>query len=548
MSDDTQELTKEQEEVFQSCKDKYGFIPVSVKEFENVPTHYKEIDRYLDINLIRHSKDKHSGLGSDYKFSKFSMGICEFAFEFWSSEGDQVIDCFSGWGIREAVGSMLGRHVQGYEITPQMRDHALQFLGDVKELPLITRWKKDGTIHTIPKGNMEIILGDGTRMESTKNNFADMILTCPPYWIVEKYPSIDGQLSDLETYNEFLKAMDTTMFNCNRVLKIGKFCIFVVADFRYNGKLHCYHSDLIPIAEQNGFVTWDIIISVLRSPFVAFGAGNFDRQKYSGKKHEYILVFKKVQEFDKLEVDKLSPKKPKDTKTKTGAKDISKKDLEDLKKVLIGLSKEVKGLQTESSEHVKRLQAIEGKKPEGVTNDDLKKIISDLVIRTSHLEELYENGKVKPVITEQDAKGKQTAETFESLTGKPMKIPEPKVVEKQPQATVSNVEGVVTLFDNKIIRDDLTLECYITEVQDAKDPTKAPQKAWLKDERDGTVKIRLTNWTIRWKGDKGVNLNNFTNLKVRLGQTKMVNVEERYQEYDGIVSLHTLGNFVVKEV
>ena len=61
----------------------------------------------------------------------------------------------------------------------------------------------------------------------------------------------------------------------------------------WNAGFYCFHQDLINIHLKNGFVLWDIIINVLNSQFVAFKAGFNDKYKYTGKTHEYILVFKK---------------------------------------------------------------------------------------------------------------------------------------------------------------------------------------------------------------------------------------------------------------
>lgn len=41
-----------------TVKEKYGFLPTSVKEYENVPRRFKHLDNILDINLIRQRANK----------------------------------------------------------------------------------------------------------------------------------------------------------------------------------------------------------------------------------------------------------------------------------------------------------------------------------------------------------------------------------------------------------------------------------------------------------------------------------------------------------
>ena len=89
----------------------------------------------------------------------------------------------------------------------------------------------------------------------------------------------------------------------NRVLKEDKYSIWVCSDWR-NGRFFCFHQDLINLHLERGFVLHDIIINVLNSPFVAFKAGFNDKYKYTGKTHEYILVFKKKTSEKTVEVNK----------------------------------------------------------------------------------------------------------------------------------------------------------------------------------------------------------------------------------------------------
>ena len=79
--------------------------------------------------------------------------------------------------------------------------------------------------------------------------------------------------------------------NC---LKMNKFASFVVSDFRVDGEFIPFHRDISNIAERIGFVPHDVIIHVLRTPFLMGMAAAIENEQRMIKYHEYILTFQKV--------------------------------------------------------------------------------------------------------------------------------------------------------------------------------------------------------------------------------------------------------------
>ena len=252
-------------------KEKYGFLPLSVMEFDQVPPKWREVDLRLKLDVCK-------GWRSDYTlgllYSKFSYGLAEFVVRYWSEEGDLILDPFMGWGVRGAVATMLGRSYWGYEVSPTMFDKTRRFLNI------------DGV-----KEKIELVMGDGLKLEQGPDA-ADLIFTCPPYWNLEKYESVPRQISDCSTYEEFLAMLSKGFEKYNEVLKKGKFCVFVVSDFRKDG-FKLLHRDVIGMAEKVGLKIWDILISVRKNPFVWKQIARCDKQRYTSNSHEYILVFRK---------------------------------------------------------------------------------------------------------------------------------------------------------------------------------------------------------------------------------------------------------------
>ena len=66
----------------------------------------------------------------------------------------------------------------------------------------------------------------------TRNETADLVFTCPPYHNLEKYETAKNQLSECETYEDFMVQIQKCGKNINRVLKPGAFCVWVVGDWR----------------------------------------------------------------------------------------------------------------------------------------------------------------------------------------------------------------------------------------------------------------------------------------------------------------------------
>jgi DNA modification methylase len=258
--------------------DYFGFKPFSIiKPTKESKSNWNEA--YFDDGEI--DERKGYGVRNDEgvaKMSEFHAGLAENLIRYWSLPGARVIDPFAGRVTRAVVTEQLGREYYGYEITPNTHKRALK------------HFEKLGI-------NPTLYLGDGTRLNETENQFADMVMTCPPYFDIEKYESVEGQLSDIGNYSEFMEMMSKTAENCFRVLKEGGFCVWVVADFRKDCKLIPFHSDLIQSFMKAGFDNHDLIVMENISPFAAMQLAKAAAKRYTSKVHEYILVFRKPGEY-----------------------------------------------------------------------------------------------------------------------------------------------------------------------------------------------------------------------------------------------------------
>lgn len=170
----------------------------------------------------------------------------------------------------------MDRNYTGYEISPNT-------FYQLKEK--VAKWK-----YINNNFDIELFNYDGTLLNQSKDSQFDFCYSCPPYWFKEKYESVKGQLSDCNEF-EWKKAIDTLAINLHRKLKVGSYCVFVIADIRHNKKLIPLHCDFIQSFLMCGFSLKDIVINKT-NPMQVSGINGFLRNKITLKSHEYVLVFK----------------------------------------------------------------------------------------------------------------------------------------------------------------------------------------------------------------------------------------------------------------
>lgn len=255
-----------------------GWLPLSVIE---PPRQTKKIwkNAYLNDGLDEQRRSDDAKYLSGLGFSEFHAGLTEDVLHYWSVVGSVVVDPFAGRATRAFVTSKLGREYYGYEVSPTTVDRVQKHLDS---------YNIDPTIY----------LDSGCYMKQTPNDFADLVMTCPPYHQLEKYESVDNQLSDVKEYVNFLGMLQICAVNIKRVLKPGGFLVWVCADWRDGKEFRSFHSDSIRMFKNVGLKYHDIVIMKNKSPFASMQLGKVAANRYTSKVHEYILVFRKEGELE----------------------------------------------------------------------------------------------------------------------------------------------------------------------------------------------------------------------------------------------------------
>jgi len=143
----------------------------------------------------------------------------------------------------------------------------------------------------------KVYLADSQKLDSfLKLESIDAVLTGPPYWNEVIYSKHEGQLSNIESYSEFLSQMTSVWQGCEKVLKPGGILSFWVHDFfRDDGdskKYIPFHSDMIKIMPE-GLILRNILIW---DRYLTRNRGDWPQNRSLGTHLQFILVFQKVGE------------------------------------------------------------------------------------------------------------------------------------------------------------------------------------------------------------------------------------------------------------
>tara|TARA_Y100000361_G_scaffold116249_1_gene107156 strand:- start:230 stop:1216 length:987 start_codon:yes stop_codon:yes gene_type:complete len=225
-----------------------------------------------------------SGRGSF--LSKFNSEYAKRIIEMWSKEDDFIVDPFAGRSSRPLVSTLLGRNYVGFDVIKDNLQEAEEQYNILKKERSLGKLK---LIHSSSEDIDKHLHGD----------VADMIMTCPPYYNIEKYESVDGQLTDIKTYEEFLETYKIILEKSIKILKPSCFFVVVLANFRIDGKLYDFCSDTKNILKEHLIFHDEIILEMSpakRHALYTQAIVNLNCLKT----HEYCLVFRKKDDKDNM--------------------------------------------------------------------------------------------------------------------------------------------------------------------------------------------------------------------------------------------------------
>ena len=223
--------------------------------------------------------------------STLPYDMMERVVKFYSEPGETVLDPTMGDPTAMTVTHHLKRNFIGYDISEE------NFNINVELKKKLMGENAQKTLFK-SKNFIDIYKKSSECMDDLENESVDMVFFSPPYWDLEFYGEEEGQLGFGNTYEEFLAGLGNVVKEAYRTLKYGKYCAININDFVKKGKFYDYHMDLKKLMDDAGFRRHDTIIIVWKSCIGQAFASQVEDWKKTAKRHEYILIGKKVKNKD----------------------------------------------------------------------------------------------------------------------------------------------------------------------------------------------------------------------------------------------------------
>jgi len=265
-----------------SMKERIGFLPISIWK----PNQYQsqKLKKLIgDVGKARNECAKNAdskirgggGIMYQRKPSIFNPLLAQMILSAYCPTNAKIFDPFAGGGTRGFVATAMKHTYFGLEIRKQEVDRIIKLQN---KLQLFFDIKQANAMY----------------FDAYKENTFDFIYTCPPYYNLEIYSNIKGDLSNCKSYTEFLDNLYLVIQKTYKFLKKDRLAVWVVGNFRnLDGNLVYFNGDLVKLGIKAGFKLHDEIIIHSASDVAKLRVGSFETNRKIVRVHEYLIIFKK---------------------------------------------------------------------------------------------------------------------------------------------------------------------------------------------------------------------------------------------------------------
>ena len=227
-----------------------------------------------DQNLLGFSKTVVSHGAKNV--SVFDPVLCELMYKWFVPTEGTILDPFAGGSVRGIVAGLKGYRYTGIELRPEQVESNVK---QAKEIGTAPKW----------------ILGNSRHIVPMLENEFDFIFSCPPYYDLEVYSNLDGELSCMNTYDDFLGDYRSIIKNCVKKLKDNRFACFVVSEIRdRDGYYRGFVQDTIKAFQDAGMKFYNELILVGSTGSLGLRIKKFFvPTRKIGRMHQNVLVFYK---------------------------------------------------------------------------------------------------------------------------------------------------------------------------------------------------------------------------------------------------------------
>lgn len=219
----------------------------------------------------------HSGI------SQFNPVVTEVMYKWFTPhKHSKILDIFAGGITRGGIAALLEHDYTGYDLNTEQISVNESIYNDLQNKYNI-------------KGTASWINDDCIKVKELQSEY-DMMLTCPPYFNLEKYTENEHDLSNCSTYNDFLTLYKDRLAIAYGKLKDDTFTVIVVSDVRDKKTTEYYPlvADTITICRNIGWKYYNEIILYNDTGNLAITSGDYmNLARKVGRQHQNILVFYK---------------------------------------------------------------------------------------------------------------------------------------------------------------------------------------------------------------------------------------------------------------
>lgn len=204
----------------------------------------------------------------------------------YTKKGDWILDPFVGSGTSLIEAEKLNRNSIGIDIDSKILEIAKTRLENSKNSKTIIRQGDSANI------DIEEILKE--------NQIEDVqfIFYHPPYWDIIEFNSYQGNLSQAESLEEFLKMFESVFDNTIKYLEDGRFYCIVIGDIYKKGEWIPLSSHIIQLILNKKHKLKSVVVKNIGETKAKSGQRQLWRYRslvngFYVFEHEYIIIFKK---------------------------------------------------------------------------------------------------------------------------------------------------------------------------------------------------------------------------------------------------------------
>ena len=217
--------------------------------------------------------------------SIFDPVLCEISYRWFCTTGGKILDPFAGGSVRGVTAAVLGYLYTGIELREEQVESNRQQWEEISKIPQLQNIKPP-----------QWITGDSNDLNKLiQNEKYDMIFTCPPYFDLEVYSNNEKDISNLKSYEEFLKVYKNIFAQAVEKLNNNRFAVIVVGEIRdkKTGIYRSFVADNIRIFTDLGLKYYNEAILINQISSLTVRASTIFKKRKLGRVHQNVLMFVK---------------------------------------------------------------------------------------------------------------------------------------------------------------------------------------------------------------------------------------------------------------